>query len=161
MPRKMAEVLAKANEAKERSMEQAERNQTMREQEIEKAALEAARKADEREQARAEAKKAKTERAKQRKAEASKPKQPTYQPGDGRTHATGKTRLSVEREGGCVCGCGQMPEKKRSRFIPGHDARMYKLAKAYSGKLGTEQMMAARETITDRQKAYLKGRNLI
>lgn len=84
-----------------------------------------------------------------------------YVKGDGLTHETGKTRLGVTREGGCVCGCGETPLKKRSRFIPGHDARMYRLAKALKGEFGDEEQKAARKSVTKRQREYLKGRGLI
>ena len=60
-----------------------------------------------------------------------------YKPGDGLTHMTGKKRLGVAG-GECVCGCGQVPLKKRSRFIPGHDARMYKLARSLKGENGED-----------------------
>ena len=85
-----------------------------------------------------------------------------YKPGDGLTHATGKKRLGVEG-GTCVCGCGDTPVKKRSRFIPGHDARMYAVAKDYKGDNGAEAQKAARARLKKdpRQRAYLKGRNLI
>lgn len=97
-------------------------------------------------------------RAEQREAEVQQSKQTVYVPGDGLTHATGKTRLGVERGDGCVCGCGQMPEKKRSRFVPGHDARMYKLAKAIRLHRAGE---GEQPKFDDRQRAYLEGRNLI
>lgn len=84
-----------------------------------------------------------------------------YKPGDELTHETGKKRLGVPRDGGCVCGCGQTPIKKRSRFIPGHDARMYALAKNLNGDNGAEAQKEARKAITKRQREYLKGRNLI
>lgn len=157
MARKMAEVQA----ASERSRQLRAEQEESRMKAIEETALRAAQEADAREKARAEAKAERERKAKEGKKAKAERKQIVYVPGDGLTHETGKPRLNVEREGGCVCGCGQMPEKKRSRFIPGHDARMYRLAKAYTGKLGTEEMLAARETITDRQKSYLKGRNLI
>lgn len=86
-----------------------------------------------------------------------------YKEGDGLTHETGKPRLGVTREGGCVCGCGEMPLKKRSRFIPGHDARMYAVAKDYKGENGAEAQKAARARLKKdpRQRDYLKGRDLI
>lgn len=84
-----------------------------------------------------------------------------YVPGDELTHDTGKKRLGVSREGGCVCGCGETPLKKRSRFIPGHDARMYALAKDMRGDNGEEAQKEARKKVNKRQREYLKGRNLI
>lgn len=32
------------------------------------------------------------------------------------------------RPGSCLCGCGEIPVTKNGRFIPGHDARMVRLA---------------------------------
>lgn len=84
-----------------------------------------------------------------------------YKKGDGLTHDTGKKRLGVPRDGGCVCGCGETPVKKRSRFIPGHDARMYALAKNLKGENGKDAQKEARAKVTKRQREYLKGRNLI
>lgn len=93
------------------------------------------------------------------KPKAAKKEQVIYAPGDGLTHATGKPRLGVSRDGGCVCGCGQMPLKKRSRFIPGHDARMYALAKAIRAHRAGESEVKPKAD--ERQLAYLKGRDLI
>lgn len=160
MARKMAEVQAASEQAATLKVQASEKEQTMREQEIEQAAIEAARKADEAEQRKAEAKVEKERKAKERKAQPSKTKV-TYVDGDGLTHKTGKVRLNVPGGQPCVCGCGETPEKKRSRFIPGHDARMYRLAKAYKGLLGSAELEAARQNITEVQKSYLKGRNLI
>lgn len=36
-----------------------------------------------------------------------------------------------QRPGTCLCGCGDRPSKSRSRFLPGHDARMRRLARRY------------------------------
>lgn len=83
-----------------------------------------------------------------------------YRKGDGLTHATGKPRLGVIREGGCVCGCGETPVKPRSRFIPGHDARMYALARNLKSK-DPEVRKATKDAVTKRQTDYLKGRGLI
>lgn len=35
------------------------------------------------------------------------------------------------RPGTCLCGCGDTPVKRGSRFLPGHDARMHRLAAGY------------------------------
>jgi hypothetical protein len=38
--------------------------------------------------------------------------------------------LATIAGGFCECGCGGSPKGKRSRFLPGHDARMHGAAKA-------------------------------
>lgn len=158
MATSMAQVQARTEQARATRDEAQERQQAERTAAAERAAAEADRRAA----AAAEAKTAKAARAQERRqAKAERSTQTPYQPGDGRTHATGLERLGVVADGGCVCGCGGTPTKRRSRFVPGHDARMYRLAKAYRGVLGSEELQAARESITDRQRSYLQGRGLI
>lgn len=173
MARKMAEVVAAsersqamAEEARMRNERAKEREQMAKTQEQEQRQAErvAAKVAGWREKAERESEARVLAQARAilaKRGQVAETQPLPYVDGDGLSHATGKRRLGVERGDGCVCGCGQMPEKKRSRFVPGHDARMYKLAKALRGKLGEDEQREARANVDERQLAYLRGRNLV
>lgn len=60
---------------------------------------------------------------------------------DGREVTTTVDELSELLEGRppCLCGCGGTPKGKKSRFIPGHDAR-YHAAQKKAAAVAIEQL---------------------
>ena len=47
----------------------------------------------------------------------------------------------------CGCGCGDSPKGKRSRFIPGHDARLHSLRlKVERGEVKAAKLSKAERT---------------
>ncbi len=52
------------------------------------------------------------------------PAKATRKPGAKRTPAEKIAEAKAERPP-CVCGCGGFPSKRRSRFLPGHDAKYH------------------------------------
>ena len=57
----------------------------------------------------------------------------------------------------CLCGCGQTPLGKKSRFIQGHDARLHGEIKRNLEK----DPLLRNERFTEEQKAYAVERGLI
>ena len=57
----------------------------------------------------------------------------------------------------CLCGCRESVRGKKSRFRPGHDARLYGELKRNLEKYP----LLRNERFTDEQKAYAKERGLI
>jgi hypothetical protein len=57
----------------------------------------------------------------------------------------------------CLCGCEEPVRGKKSRFRPGHDARLYGELKRNLEK----DPLLRNERFTDEQKAYAKERKLI
>jgi len=80
---------------------------------------------------------------------------------------TAETSRSASAQGGtdtppqdqrlCLCGCGQRPKSSKSRFIQGHDHRLYGELKR---NLKNDPLLR-NERFTDEQKAYAKERGLI
>ena len=56
-----------------------------------------------------------------------------------------------------ICGCGEPVRGKKSRFRPGHDARLHSELKRNLDK----DPLLLNERFTDEQKAYAKERKLI
>jgi hypothetical protein len=88
----------------------------------------------------------------------------TGQASDGPGTATETTRESWERPqesmqtgAYCLCGCGEPVRGKKSRFRPGHDARLHGELKRNLEK----DPLLRNERFTDEQKAYAKDRGLI
>ena len=57
----------------------------------------------------------------------------------------------------CLCGCGQRPRSSRSRFVQGHDHRLYGELKRNLAK----DPLLRNERFTDEQKAYAVERGLV
>lgn len=57
----------------------------------------------------------------------------------------------------CLCGCHEPVRSKKSRFRPGHDARLYGELKR---NLADDPLLR-NERFTDERKAYAKERKLI
>ena len=57
----------------------------------------------------------------------------------------------------CLCGCGQRPKSSRSRFVQGHDDRLYGELKCNLEK----DPLLRNERFTDEQRAYAKERGLL
>jgi hypothetical protein len=57
----------------------------------------------------------------------------------------------------CLCGCREPMRGKKSRFRPGHDARLYGELKRNLEK----DPLLRNERFTDEQKAYAKERRLV
>ena len=57
----------------------------------------------------------------------------------------------------CLCGCGRRPKSHKSRFIQGHDHRLYGELKRNLKK----DPLLRNERFTDEQRAYARERGLI
>jgi hypothetical protein len=57
----------------------------------------------------------------------------------------------------CLCGCGQRPRSSRSRFVQGHDHRLYGELKR---NLKNDPLLRS-DKFTDEQKAYAVERGLV
>jgi hypothetical protein len=57
----------------------------------------------------------------------------------------------------CLCGCRELVRGKKSRFCPGHDARLYGELKRNLEK----DPLLRNERFTEEQRAYAKERELI
>ena len=57
----------------------------------------------------------------------------------------------------CLCGCGQVPRGKKSRFVQGHDSRLHADIKRNLEK----DPLLRNERFTDAQRAYARERGLI
>jgi hypothetical protein len=77
----------------------------------------------------------------------------TGQASGGREGATETPRKGRE----CLCSCGQRPKSPRSRFVQGHDHRLYGELKR---NLERDPLLRNLR-FTDEQKAYAKERKLI
>ena len=85
----------------------------------------------------------------------------TAQGSSGPGAATGTTRSAgadtgVERAS-CLCGCGQTPKGKKSRFLMGHDSRLHSELKRNLQKDPTLR----NERFTEEQRSYAVERGLI
>ena len=58
---------------------------------------------------------------------------------------------------GCLCGCGQVPRGKKSRFVQGHDHRLFGEIKRNLEK----DPLLRNERFTEEQRAYAVERGLI
>ena len=58
---------------------------------------------------------------------------------------------------GCLCGCGQAPRGRKSRFVQGHDHRLFGEIKRNLQK----DPLLRNERFTDAQRAYARERGLI
>jgi len=73
------------------------------------------------------------------------------------TPTPGKVQETPPEHSPCLCGCGQRPRSARSRFVQGHDHRLYGELKR---NLRHDPLLR-NERFTDEQKAYAKERGLI
>jgi hypothetical protein len=75
--------------------------------------------------------------------------------------ATGTPRSARADTGagraGCLCGCGQTPRGRKSRFVQGHDHRLFGELKRNLEK----DPLLRNERFTDEQKAYARERGLV
>ncbi|MGI8859102.1 MAG: hypothetical protein ACR2HO_02960 [Rubrobacteraceae bacterium] len=87
--------------------------------------------------------------------------------GDGQEKATEAPRSAGEDAGvggpdtqprpGCLCGCGGTPKGKRSRFLMGHDRRLFGELKR---NLKNDPLLR-NERFTEEQRQYARERGLI
>ena len=56
------------------------------------------------------------------------------------------TRSGGDGGGRCQCGCGGMPKGPKSRFLPGHDARVHKGKRQPSKRATAHVRTRARQT---------------
>jgi hypothetical protein len=75
----------------------------------------------------------------------------TETPGRGGTEGT---NAPARR---CLCGCGQRPRSSRSRFVQGHDHRLYGELKRNLEK----DPLLRNERFSEEQKAYARERGLL
>ena len=73
------------------------------------------------------------------------------------TPASEKVQESAPDPSPCLCGCGQRPKSRNSRFIQGHDHRLYGELKRNLEK----DPLLRNERFSDEQKAYARERGLI
>ena len=56
------------------------------------------------------------------------------------------TRGRADGGGRCQCGCGGVPKGPKSRFLPGHDARVHKGKRQPSKRATAHERTRARQT---------------
>jgi hypothetical protein len=77
---------------------------------------------------------------------------------DGAEHSSWEHPQEGTQSGAyCLCGCEEPVRGRKSRFRPGHDARLYGKLKRNLEK----DPLLRNERFTDEQKAYAKERELI
>jgi hypothetical protein len=73
------------------------------------------------------------------------------------TPPTEKVQETPPEPSPCLCGCGQRPRSSHSRFVQGHDHRLYGELKR---NLKADPLLR-NERFSDQQKAYAKERGLL
>jgi hypothetical protein len=81
----------------------------------------------------------------------------TETPRKAREHPQERSQESTDIPRPCLCGCGESVRGKKSRFRPGHDARLHGELKRNLEK----DPLLRNERFSDEQRAYARERGLI